>query len=154
MLSWPNYSIDDNQIVFEAEDNFGTSVLALIPVGSDKINPSGNPSIFLPEKLWGVWFANGDRTLVGTQDILPADGLSVYPNPAGEWLQAVFSVQQAGEVHWQLFNTMGTLVRTGNFQVYEGKNNSQLSLSGIGQGVYVLRIYGEEGESSVKFIKN
>ncbi len=65
ILGYPNYSKNDDKIIFSANDNSGGEVIAEIGLQSNKILPSGDASILIDVAKWGIWYATGDRNLIG-----------------------------------------------------------------------------------------
>ncbi len=82
-LGWPNYNRLDNALIYEGPDGNNVTNIYKHGLAADKISPSGNESQFIANHNWGVWYADGDRSLaVGTNE--PGKGLfdiSVSPNP-------------------------------------------------------------------------
>lgn len=153
-LSWPNYSVDDNAMVFDASNTSGNPVLAIIPIGNDKISPAGNATVYLNFARWGVWFANGDRVLTGTDDQAEATTTwSLYPNPAGNELTLDFSAKTAGEGQLQVFDLMGKSVVTERINLLPGENRHSFSVEKLADGQYFLRLQHADGQVTLKFIK-
>lgn len=84
---------------------------------------------------------------LGVKSVEIDGGLSVYPNPAKDYLY-VKSAKDASEFH--IFNMAGQ-------KVYSEKNslkNPQLNVSNLPKGNYILQIINKNGNAaSVKFIK-
>lgn len=152
-LSWPNYSMDDDRLVFDSEDNFGTPVLAFISLGSDKINPSGNASVYLEQGRWGVWFANGDRVLVDATEPVSGRNFRLYPNPVSDFLTIDFAVQNGGLAQAGVFDLMGKKVRTEQFNLTAGNNSIRISLAGLPGGPCVVRLMTSEENAAFKVVK-
>ena len=70
------------------------------------------------------------------QDNTEASGLQVYPNPARDWV--VIEGMEAVEV--QVYNTSGEMVKT-------VRGTNEVDLSGLVEGVYMLRITDAEGRN-------
>jgi hypothetical protein len=152
--SWPNYSVDDKKIVFDAFDNSGNPVLGIIPIGPDKISAGGDASLYLSQGRWGVWFATGERVLTNITEYsgLMA-GASLYPNPASNSLTLDFSSKINGESQLQVFDGMGRSVYAEQLPVQKGENKHSFSIESLSAGLYFLRLQVDGGEFSVKFIK-
>lgn len=84
---------------------------------------------------------------LGVQSVEIGDNLSVYPNPARDFLY-IKSARDVVEFH--IFNMSGQ-------RIFSQKNNaktSQLNVSSLPRGNYILQMTDKEGNSgSVKFIK-
>ncbi|MCB9262606.1 MAG: M4 family metallopeptidase [Flavobacteriales bacterium] len=65
-LSFPNYSNDDAKIIFDAQSS-GNDVIGIISMKTDKITPSGSASLLINDAKWGVWYANGTRSLFSSE---------------------------------------------------------------------------------------
>ncbi len=83
-VGFPNFSVDDKFLVFNAADQSNGQLLAVTQLTGDKIHASGQPSILLNGGRWGVNFADGKRNLyVKTKDVmaLKKSNLSLVQNP-------------------------------------------------------------------------
>ncbi|HMX39669.1 MAG TPA: M4 family metallopeptidase, partial [Saprospiraceae bacterium] len=68
-LGWPNFTRTDNAILFERASANGALSLRLQGLAPSKIAPQGSSTALISERNWGVWFANGNRSLqVGTRE--------------------------------------------------------------------------------------
>lgn len=74
-------------------------------------------------------------------------GLSVYPNPASNFVQVEISLKQAARIQVELFDAASRRVINRSLELSEGKNAVPLSLSGMQKGMYMLRILSDEGTS-------
>lgn len=61
ILNFPSYSPNDNALAFTAIDQ-GDTILAVVPLASDKITPLGNASILAREAKFPTWYAKGSRS--------------------------------------------------------------------------------------------
>ena len=65
-IGYPNYSVNDDKLVFDALDN-GNEVVAVINLKEDKINPAdSNAFILIPDAKWALWFAQGKRNVLSS----------------------------------------------------------------------------------------
>ncbi|MBK9014591.1 MAG: M4 family metallopeptidase [Saprospiraceae bacterium] len=151
-LLWPSYSPDDNRLVFNANLTDGTEVLAFISLENDKINPSGNASLFVEGGRQGVWFANGDRVL-GANDLVAQNNIRLYPNPVDGQLNLDFSSKKTGDVQVQVFDLMGRLVFGEKISAEAGENHHRITTEGLASGQYFVRISMAEGQAALKFMK-
>ena len=60
-LGFPNYSSTDDRLLFDAFTDSDDEVIAVIGLGADKLTPSGNASILIPDAIWGIWYTEGGR---------------------------------------------------------------------------------------------
>jgi Zn-dependent metalloprotease len=151
-LSWPNYSVDDKQMVFDANSTGGAPVLAMTNLATDKINPSGTPTIYIEQGRWGVWFANGDRA-INTTEVIAQRQLRAFPNPVDDGLTISFNMESAGETYLQVFDLMGRQVHAEAFDAMQGENSLEYSMAGLPAGTYLLRLSFPEGQAALKVMK-
>lgn len=153
--SFPNYSIGDNQLVFNAEDLSGNDLLAFLDVGIDKISANGDASIFLEDTRWGVWFANGERELVDTDEVFSnGNSVKVYPNPFDEDLIVEFETSISETVILEVFDVLGNRVYVEEFESFSGKNKHPLAISELVSGHYFLKINTSSGSTGMKLLKH
>ncbi len=152
-LHWPSYSTNDSRIVFNGNLTDGTEVLAFRSLQSDKINPTGNASLFVEGGRKGVWFANGNRVL-GANDLVAQNNIRLYPNPVGGQLNLDFSTKKNGDVQVQVFDLMGRLVLGEKISAGAGENHNRIKTEGLVSGQYFVRIIMAEGQAALKFVKD
>jgi len=71
------------------------------------------------------------------------ESLKVYPNPNN----GNFTIKANGKVNYQIFNSVGQLVMSGNFT-----DETQIKAEGLNQGVYFLQLIGEQGTKIEKIV--
>ncbi|MFY0645010.1 MAG: M4 family metallopeptidase [Bacteroidia bacterium] len=83
VLGFPNYSTDDETLIFDARNTGGDAVIAKIDMDTDKINPKSgsSASVFISDGKWGVWYANGSRSLLSDKKEMLSFG---FPGLAGQ----------------------------------------------------------------------
>lgn len=88
-------------------------------------------------------------SLLGTKDIAIERGISIYPNPADKFF--TLRSQNAALGHLEIYTANGQLVKT----VATDQIENVIGLEDFNQGVYLLRIYGDDGSllKSDKLIK-
>ena len=79
--------------------------------------------------------------------------LSVNPNPVQFSANLTLDITDDEDVSVQLSDTRGQLVFDKIFFVHEGIQHLELDLSGLEQGIYLLRVHCEYGSYSQKLIK-
>ncbi|MDF1864513.1 MAG: M4 family metallopeptidase [Saprospiraceae bacterium] len=153
--SFPNYNIEDDRMVFNAENLSGTEILAFIEIGSDKISAAGSDAtVFLSETRWGTWFANGERALVHTEEaFLNGKPVKVYPNPFQSDLILEFETERKESTVVEVFNVLGQRVFVENFESVLGKNERTFNLTNLESGYYFLKINMESGSVGLKLLK-
>ncbi|MBI1227839.1 MAG: T9SS type A sorting domain-containing protein [Bacteroidetes bacterium] len=153
-LYWPSYSPDDHQIVFNESLSNGTEVLAFQSLQSNKITPTGDPSVFVQGGRQGVWFANGNRALAAN-DLIAQNNIRLYPNPVSDGqFNLDFSAKKTSEVQVQVFDLMGRLVLDEKINASAGENHYRISTEGLINGQFFVRISMAEGQAALKFLKN
>jgi hypothetical protein len=82
----------------------------------------------------------------GVGNLAYGDKVNIYPNPANDLIH----IEHADEiVYVQLLSTDGRMVKE---QVLTGGQTS-IDISNIASGIYFLRLNGQEGQKTVRFIK-
>ena len=138
-LAYPSFSVKDNQVAFDSEDNQGDQSINTKGLAASKIVSSGSEKILLTGAKWGTWFANGKRNLKKTTDIKSLNEMSIYPNPFDQEFTLGINSKK---FQWIQVNT-----------IEEGSNEERLDLSHYIQGIYHLQIVNAEGSISAKLFK-
>ncbi|MCR5115286.1 MAG: DUF2436 domain-containing protein [Bacteroidales bacterium] len=115
---------------------------------SDYLFEAGKTYTFEPV-LGGPNSANNDcvTITISTTSAIPENGmptLSIFPNPA----TTVLNVEAEGYSNVQLVNVLGQVVYSANVT-----SNMQINVSNLDNGVYFVRVAGENGTTTQKFIK-
>ena len=142
-LNYPNYGVGDDRLVFDAEMDDGTAVLAVVGMDDDKISPAGDPEVLLQGARWGQFYANGER------DTNTGDDGPVLDNP----LVRVFPTVGADRIPVTIERPDGL---AGTVTIYDMSGNrlagqpisgtrSSLELAGLPAGAYLLTIPVEGG---------
>lgn len=157
ILGYPNYSTDDNQLIFDALTTNDEDVVAIIPLAADKISPSGNVSVFISDNSgakWGVWFANGLRDLTDAGEITaPKLQLQVAPNPFVRDLTVGFDLPQGATVAAYLFDLTGRIVASKTWSAPAGSAAQTWSLPELPSGLYTLRLRANGEQAAIKVVK-
>ncbi len=97
-LGYPAYSINDDKIAFSALNTSDVEVVAVINVAEDKITPSGNANILIPDAKWPLYYATGDRAL----GLAPVANFTVDYKTGGAPLAVKFIDQSSNNpTSWQ-----------------------------------------------------
>ena len=82
---------------------------------------------------------------------LPAESLTVFPNPASDMLNLDVNLTESGKVNVGIINMNGQVVRLYD---YGNLQNEQLSynISDLSNGTYIVRLVTEKGTRNVKFV--
>jgi ligand-binding sensor domain-containing protein len=171
MYSTQTSPMPENTVRAIAVDATGRKIIGLELSGLAMLNAQGNWSTFnsnnsdLPDDevlallvdeagdLWvGTRFAGVARYAyaVGTADIeAPPAGLMLWPNPAMDRLQV--AVTDPGPVDaWRMFDASGRLVDAGNGA---GISSSQLDVTGLPAGTYLLQVVQGNRSMHGRFVK-
>jgi Zn-dependent metalloprotease len=151
VLGYPNYSKNDDKIIFNAHDNLGGEVVAEIGLQSNKIQPTGDASLLIDYAKWGVWYATGDRNLIGVREHKAIDLFTLYPNPSENSLNILFSGNTDNNSLLTVHNTLGQIVMEKN--LLENEMLFQIDISNLPKGNYFIRWIGDKQSLTKKFIK-
>ncbi len=90
----------------------------------------------------------------GTHDLSPATPLvRLFPNPASEQVTIEINHDISGNCEIMLFDLAGCKLKEIQQTIPAG-NRLVMNLSGIGKGIYFLRVHTGELKSTVKLVKN
>lgn len=115
ILNYPNYAVLDDQLIFDAENSLNERVLGVVGLASDKITPTTDPSVFVSRSndgaRWGIWFANGQRVLVDTDDLVnAAPWAKVFPTTNDGQFTINWKATATGDnIHVELRDMLGRL---------------------------------------------
>ena len=148
-LSYPNYSMLDNKIVFDAQNSSGDPVLATIDVDVDKLTPLGQASILIQEAKWGKWYAQGNRDGTSSSINLDKDlNLKLYPNPVTSVLTVELGKFEENSIV-EITNTLGQVIR----QTTITSNLVQVAMDDLSNGIYLVKIQIGNNQYVQKIIK-
>ncbi|NUO01940.1 MAG: M4 family metallopeptidase [Saprospiraceae bacterium] len=157
ILGYPNYSTDDNFLIFDALTTNDDDVVAIIPLAADKISPAGDASIFISDNTgskWGVWFANGLRDISASESITPNHfRLQAMPNPFAEDLTIGFELPESADVSVAVFDLTGRMVGAKNWQAPAGRSTQGLALAGVPSGIYSVRMQANGQQAAIRVVK-
>lgn len=92
--------------------------------------------------------ASSTNTLGITTNVTNANAISVYPNPAST--NVTITGNDLSLTSIEMTDMNGRIVKTQNF---EGVNESQISISDLAQGVYLMKIISNQGTVTKKLLK-
>lgn len=87
--------------------------------------------------------------LFGINELLPENGISLYPNPARDFINLEYLLSENQEASWTILDQRGSRIRTSDIQLAEG-SVYQISLEGLAKGVYMLELVTDEGHRLYK----
>ena len=98
----------------------------------------------IPQGLWiDTWTSIADNTL---------SGMHLYPNPASDVVNVIFSSQETANAQLTIFNLMGQQVYSENIAIAEGDNVVRINTSNFQAGVYMVNIKSNQGTTTQKLI--
>lgn len=153
-LGWPSYNRLDNKILFESPTATNVNLYTQ-GLKANKIEPQGGIGALLNAHQWGVWYAEGDRSLqVATQ--APTSGLhgvQANPNPTSGITQLNVQSDAGVEAHIVVNNILGATVYQQTTQLVAGSNQMNIDLSALPTGAYVVRILAGKSAAALKIIR-
>lgn len=87
-------------------------------------------------------------------DVSKAKKFSIFPNPANNHMEVVFTTANAGTAEMKIMNIQGALVQLKKIQVNKGQNRSAVNVSGLTPGTYILLLSGGTLQERGIFIKH
>jgi len=142
VISYPNYSTNDQFLVFNARTTDNADVVGVIEMASDKINPAGQAQVFITNAQWPIWFATGDRVITDLEDTpeVESSTMRVFPNPVVEKLTIQLTLDQPGDLYIEVIDPLGRSVKYWNTQAVAGAWEGQFSLAELPNGTYWVRV--------------
>ncbi|MCF8462249.1 MAG: T9SS type A sorting domain-containing protein [Flavobacteriales bacterium] len=136
---WANAQSISPDVVASAGTHFSNGSTQLSwTIGEPVINTHDNGSNILTQG-----FHQPDITVTGIHETeMALEGVSVYPNPTDQLLNIRLEGQQ-NDVTLGLYDSAGRMVLSD--ELTSGSTLSQLSLTGIANGTYLLRLVTKAG---------
>jgi hypothetical protein len=66
--------------------------------------------------------------------------LNVFPNPATDWINIRIDAVENGEAFLQMFDLSGRMIQQTNWDLFQGVNQQQISVSDVPKGTYFIQI--------------
>ncbi len=153
-LGFPNYSKKDDIVVFGTQYN-GNNMVAGIAMQPDKINSTGDAYLLINVAKWPVWYATGDRNLMGVEENVskPVFFSNVYPNPVSSEVSAVFKSEKIQPYSVSVYNVFGQLLLNKTGSAVNGLNKITLPLVSLTNGTYVVKITLSNSTKTHKIVK-
>ncbi len=137
---YPNYSVNDQFIIYDGVDNSGNLSLKFKELNKNKIQSAGSEQLFISEAHWGSWFADGKRVLIKTQQGEGARDIVLFPNPFDQSLTLTIEPKVAGELEASLINQMGQTMYSRKIEMSSGKQQVFLNEMHVPPGLYYLEL--------------
>ncbi len=155
-LGYPNFSSNDNKVVFDASDSNGDDVLGVVDLQSDKINGvDGTAQVLIPGGKWGVWFSIGERDLmVDTETpFIEMIDFSIFPNPTPNELTIEFAMEDAKDAQIEVIDVFGKQIYNNTLTTNVGRNVVNISLKEFAAGTYIVRLTSGDQMIAQKVVK-
>jgi len=155
ILNYPNYSRLDDKMLFDANDNGGNQVLAIVDLQDNKLQAVSNTAAVLVDQgKWGVWFAEGERDLtVSLEEIEEKFVVKVSPNPFIETIQLEGNTITSGEMMIRLTDLSGKVILQESRTIAQGNYNETIHLNNLAAGTYVIYTTMANQLSAHKIVK-
>jgi Zn-dependent metalloprotease len=143
VVSTPVYSPTDKQLAFQVLSTSGYAIYK-IGLANDKINPSGQSSLYLTNVGIPKWFAIGQRPISVNDDIITS-GLNISPNPAEDYI--TIDLKNSVDSEITIYNMLGEKVMA----VGTGRDlSARINISDLPKGMYFVKF----GAQTAQFVKN
>ena len=90
----------------------------------------------------------------GGVDFISSSALIAFPNPASESTVITFGAEANSQGLIEIMNLSGQRVAAMNADVVQGKNQIEVSLSGLANGIYVYHVTAGAQKMSGKLVVN
>ncbi len=150
MLGYPNYSKNDDKIIFNATNTGTDEVVGEISMQPDKINPTGNATLLVSDAKWGVWYSTGIRA-VDVPEVTAKNKLRVFPNPTSSKASIDLSdFNQVGGLI-ELFDISGKKITEFKYSTLQAE--AKIDFSKYDKGVYLLKVTNAKATATMQVIR-
>ncbi len=153
-LGWPSYSRLDNAVIYNGTAG-STRNIYKSSVAANRITGIADESLFIGSREWGVWFANGNRSLMVDANEPQASvlELTAAPNPTTDQLQLRFNMPQAGPAQVLVTDLLGRTVSSQEWTLGNGLNQLDINFAQLPAGTYAVRLLAAGTGATRKVIK-
>ena len=113
------------------------------PVQVTASNACGNQT---RTSTWANSCREGEQSVAGNRQ------LAAYPNPTTGIINLEFTSENDGDASIILMDISGRIILSQNISVIKGLNQSQLDLTKVAKGVYMMNVNAEGGTGKVKIV--
>jgi len=154
-LGWPNFTRTDHALIYERPSSSAVSNLRLQGLAASKIAPQGSSTAFINNRRWGVWYANGTRSLeVGTEEPSARQlNLSVSPNPANDLTRLTLTTEESESARLSITNLLGETLQNRIVELQPGSNQFDLDLTSLPVGMYVVHLHTGKAQGAIVVVK-
>lgn len=101
-----------------------------------------------------LWILSNNNAVIGIPDqALTQNQVDVYPNPAGNTVSVMFTINRQAELTLSIYDMLGKKVSSEPYTAEIGRSVKTIDLGGISEGIYQLKITGDQFSSSKKIVK-
>lgn len=97
--------------------------------------------------------AQSEQCITGIEDNILLTGASISPNPASEFLNLQYALNDNGVTGVQIFKSNGQVVYQKQLQSFAGNNTKTINIQNLSQGIYLLQLISGNKLAHLKFIK-
>lgn len=153
-LGWPSYTRLDDAVLYERPVNNTTNIYKR-GISTNKITGLGTAALLIQDRNWGVWFANGSRSLMVDADEVSVNRLQLTaaPNPATDAVRLSFTAERAGPGQVVVYDLLGRTMVSREWSLNEGLNQIELGLQGLPLGTYTVRLVVNGDAAALKVMK-
>lgn len=121
----------------------------LLRDGSYDVLWSGDPTVDINQ----IYFSSTTGGMkvnapVGIEENSLSNSLNIYPNPSNGMVWVNFSMSKASDIRFELYNSVGALVRNMNTSAPAGVQVRQFDMSDLSNGAYYLNIMADGVKTS------
>ncbi|MCF8373573.1 MAG: S8 family serine peptidase [Bacteroidales bacterium] len=120
---------------------------------------------YLQQHVATKWFPNvshitfaysfhTDDEAIGIDEIEYDDKITIYPNPANNFVNIVLALDRYSDVNIQLYDVQGKLLQTNkHLRLSQGDHKLQFNIDGFVNGIYILQVQTNDEIINKKIIK-
>lgn len=166
-IGWSGTGAERYRLLFR---NLSNSILSYVDVTSSSatvsVNPGTSYEVRVRTRIAGAWVATSPSIIVTTPgggksmpidnfvssiNVVPTD-LKVYPNPASDFTNLSFRLEEDCDVQVNIFDIRGALVKSERLNNVIGETHFRIDLSGFTKGLYIIRVTSPEYVENLKVI--
>lgn len=154
VLGFPNYSKNDNKLVFNAMSTGNNEGIGQIVLKNDKISPNGDPVLLIDQAKYPVWYATGVRQLLDINENNTGDFFTnAYPNPFDKQITLVAALEKNTGYLIKVFNIYGQKVVELSGVGNSNLTKAELNTEDWAKGTYLVQIRMGNKVTSRKIVK-
>ena len=85
--------------------------------------------------------------VAAVEDYNGIEDLTIYPNPATNYVNVEFSIPQSQKVTFQLMDLTGKMLKNADLEGVAGTNQYKFDIHGVSKGLYLMEIVTDSGKS-------